>query len=160
MRKTFARVLADIADTDPRVFLLTADLGYHVLDEFWERHPTRWLNVGVAECAMIGAATGMAKEGLVPYCYSIGTFAAFRPFEFIRNGPVAHDLPVRIVGVGRRDEYGHAGQTHWPLNDTNALALIGLATYSPYDSAYLEDNLARWHAHPEPFYLSLSKDEV
>lgn len=158
MRKTFARVLADIADKDDRVFLLTADLGYHVLEEFIERHPDKYLNVGVAECAMVGMATGMAREGFVPYCYSIATFAVFRPFEFIRNGPVEHDLPVRIVGAGRLDEYGHAGQTHWPFGAVNALGAIGLKCYAPMDNSHLETSLEYWHSiNSEPFFLSLSK---
>ena len=39
--------------------------------------------------------------------YSIATFASLRPYEFIRNGPVLHQLPVRIVGVGGGFDYGH-----------------------------------------------------
>ncbi len=49
---------------------------------------------------MVGVATGLAEAGFVPFVYSIATFASMRPYEFIRNGPVLHGLPVRIVGVG------------------------------------------------------------
>jgi transketolase len=43
----------------------------------------------------------LAEAGFTPYVYSISTFASMRPYEFIRNGPVLHSLPVRIVGTGR-----------------------------------------------------------
>ena len=49
---------------------------------------------------MIGVATGLAEAGFIPFAYSIATFAALRPFEFVRNGPVLYRLPVRVVGMG------------------------------------------------------------
>ncbi len=66
---------------------------------------------------MVGIATGLAEAGFVPFVYSIATFATMRPYEFIRNGPVLHDLPVRIVGVGGGFDYGHNGITHFALED-------------------------------------------
>jgi transketolase len=106
---------------------------------------------------MIGAATGLAKEGFLPYCYSIGTFAAFRPYEFIRNGPVHHNVPVRIVGTGREREYGHAGFSHWPEGDTVALQQIGLAAWIPKDDTWLRRNFTFYHNLPFPLYISLSR---
>ena len=40
-----------------------------------------------------------------------------RPYEFIRNGPVLHHLPVRIVGIGGGLDYGTNGMTHYALED-------------------------------------------
>ena len=54
---------------------------------------------------------GLAEAGFVPFVYSIATFATLRPYEFIRNGPALHGLPVRIVGVGGGFDYGHNGIT-------------------------------------------------
>ena len=62
---------------------------------------------------MVGLATGLAEAGFVPFVYSIATFATMRPYEFIRNGPVLHELPVRIVGVGGGFDYG--AQRRHPL---------------------------------------------
>ena len=45
----------------------------------------------------------------MPFTYSIATFASLRPYEFIRNGPALHQLPVRLVGVGGGLDYGHNG---------------------------------------------------
>src|SRR5215207_10205432 len=106
MRPQFAQGILELADRDDRVVLLTGDLGYTVLEPFAERFPDRFYNVGVAEQNMVGLATGLAEAGFVPFCYSIATFGTLRPYEFIRNGPLAHDLPVRIVGVGGGFDYG------------------------------------------------------
>ena len=78
------------------------------VEPFREKFPNRFINVGVAEQNMIGMATGLAEAGFVPYAYSIATFAALRPFEFIRNGPVPHRRPVRVGGVGAGFAYGHS----------------------------------------------------
>src|SRR5258708_35488796 len=87
------------------------------LEPFIEAFPDRFFNVGVAEQNMVGLATGMAEAGLVPFVYSIAPFAAFRPYEFIRNGPLLHGLPVRVVGIGGGVEYGPNRISHYALED-------------------------------------------
>jgi transketolase len=68
MRATFVKTLAEIASKDERVILLTADLGYTVLEEFADRNPKQFFNVGVAEQNMLGVATGLAEAGFIPLC--------------------------------------------------------------------------------------------
>jgi transketolase len=110
---------------------------------------------------MIGMATGLAEAGFVPYAYSIATFAALRPFEFIRNGPVPHRLPVRVVGVGAGFAYGHSGPTHYALEDVAALrTLPDLAIVVPADSQQTETSMRRTWDRPGPIYYSLAKDDV
>src|SRR5690242_10172481 len=134
MRQAFTKALTHIAENDPRIVLLTADLGYTVLEPFAERFPDRFFNVGVAEQNMVGLATGLAESGFIPFVYSIATFACLRPYEFIRNGPVLQRLPVRIVGVGGGFEYGPAGPTHHAVEDVGVLRLQpGLAVVCPAD---------------------------
>ena len=49
--------------------------------------------------------------------YSIAPFATLRPYEFIRQGPLLHRLPVRVVGIGGGMEYGVNGMSHYALED-------------------------------------------
>lgn len=159
MRKAFIDSLCTLASKDDRICLLTADLGYMALEPFEKRFPNRFLNVGVAEQNMIGVATGMAEAGLLPFAYSISTFAALRPFEFIRNGPVLHRLPVRIVGMGMGFEYGHAGPTHYGIEDVGALRTMpGLQIIIPADGAQTATALHAT-AGSGPVYYSLGKDD-
>ena len=74
MRDEFISGLLEIARVDKRVLLLTADLGFGVLDEYQKELPGQFINVGIAEQNMIGLATGLALEGNIVYCYSIGNF--------------------------------------------------------------------------------------
>ncbi len=160
MRDAFVRTLSELAARDSRILLLTADLGYMFLERFSEKYPKRFFNAGVAEQNMVGMATGLAEAGFIPFVYSMATFASLRPFEFIRNGPVLHRLPVRIIGVGGGFEYGPAGITHFGLEDIGvlrtqpALTLIAPADHEQARNALL----ATWDL-PGPVYYRLGKDD-
>lgn len=161
MRRAFVQALCELAHNDDRIVLLTGDLGYMALEPFRERFPHRFINAGVAEQNMIGVATGLAEAGFRPYAYSIAPFASLRPFEFIRNGPVAHQLPVRIVGMGMGFEYGHSGFTHYALEDVGALrTLAGLTIVIPADSAQAATAIRETQGLNGPVYYSLGKDDA
>ena len=161
MRKTFVRTLADLAEKDERILLLTGDLGYTVIEPFAERFPRRFFNVGVAEQNLIGLATGLAESGFIPFVYSIATFVTMRAYEFIRNGPLAHGLPVRIIGVGGGFEYGHAGFTHFGVDDLGVLRVQpNLMVVAPADFEQAASALrATWH-DGGPIYYRLGRDDV
>jgi len=160
LRKAFVETLCRLAREDPRVLLMTGDLGYLALEPFRDSFPGRFINAGVAEQNMIGVATGLAEAGLRPYAYSIAPFAALRPFEFIRNGPVAHRLPVRVVGMGMGFEYGHSGPTHYALEDIAVLrTLPALSIVIPADSQQAATAVRTTASYPGPLYYSLGKDD-
>ena len=160
MRLAFVQTLAELAERDSRILLLTGDLGYLALESFSEKFPDRFFNVGVAEQNMVGLATGLAADGFLPFLYSIATFAALRPYEFIRNGPVHHRLPVRIIGVGGGFEYGHAGATHYGLEDVGVMrAQPGITVIAPADYEQARAALlATWDV-PGPIYYRIGKDD-
>lgn len=160
MRLEFVKTLIEMAEEDARILLLTGDLGYMVLEPFRERFPGRFFNVGVAEQNMMGLATGLAEDGFIPFVYSIATFATLRPFEFIRNGPVHHQLPVRIVGVGGGFDYGPAGPTHHALEDIGVLRTQpGLTIIAPADYQQTRTALLATKNLSGPVYYRLGKND-
>lgn len=159
MRHAFVQALLQVSERDDSTVLLTGDLGYTVLEPFAERFPERFFNVGVAEQNMMGLATGLALAGHKPYVYSIATFASMRPYEFLRNGPVLHELPVRLVGVGGGVDYGHNGPTHHALEDIGLMRLQpGLAVAAPADPAQARSAVLATAELPGPVYLRIGKD--
>lgn len=158
MRNAFVDTLADIAEGDPRIVFLTGDLGFMVLEPLAERMPGRFVNMGVAEQNMVGVATGLAETGYIPFVYSIATFACMRPYEFIRNGPLLHSLPVRIVGVGAGLDYGHNGVTHYALEDVAIMrAQPEMTVIAPADPAQAVTALRRSLELPGPIYFRIGK---
>jgi transketolase len=163
MRNAFVDELVALAAEDERVMLLTGDLGFMVLEEFEKRYPDRFINCGVAEQNMVGVATGLAEAGFLPFVYSIATFATLRPYEFIRNGPALHELPVRMVGVGGGFDYGHNGITHFALEDYAVMRVQPrITTVAPADDGHARAALRQTIGLPGPIYYRVGKrgDEV
>jgi transketolase len=158
LRNAFVEVLLELAAADDRIVLLTGDLGWNVLEPFTERFPRRFLNAGVAEANMAGLATGMALAGFVPFIYSIATFSSMRCYEQIRNGPVLHRLPVRVIGIGGGFAYGHAGPTHHALEDLAiARAQPGFTVIAPADPAQTRSVVRATPEVPGPIYIRVGK---
>ena len=161
MRAEFLEQLFKIAEIDDRLVFMTADLGFGVVEKFAERFPDRFINVGVAEQAMIASATGLAEAGMIPYCYSIATFTSLRALEFTRNGPIAHGLPVKVVGVGAGMDYGFDGLTHFAIDDVSALRPYpGFLIWAPADADEVIEDLEEIHNDPRPAYIRLLRRGV
>ena len=60
MRKVFSQLLHERMSVDPRIVVLTGDLGYGLWDKIRLDFPKRFYNVGSSEQLMLGAACGMA----------------------------------------------------------------------------------------------------
>jgi transketolase len=160
VRGAFAQTLTELAGRDPRILLLTGDLGYNALEPFAERFPERFFNVGVAEQNMVGLGTGLAEAGFLPFLYSIVTFATLRPYEFLRNGPILHRLPVHIAGVGAGFEYSHNGASHYGLEDVGVLRLQPeMTVIAPADHRQTRTALLATWDLPGPVYYRLGKDD-
>jgi transketolase len=161
MRKAVIETLSTLADRDDRIVLLTGDLGFMALEPFADRHAGRFFNVGVAEQNMIGVATGLAEAGFIPFVYSIATFATLRPYEFIRNGPILHRLPVRILGIGGGFEYGSAGPTHYGLEDIAVMRTQpGISVMAPVAYAQARSILSATWNMAGPIYYRLGKNDT
>jgi transketolase len=160
MRDNFIKKLIEIAKKDPRVVLLTADLGFSVLEEFANEFPSRFFNVGVSEQNMIGIATGLAESGFIPFTYSIAPFSLLRPYEFIKNGPILHNLPVRIIAIGPGFEYGNLGATHHLIEDIAVTRIFpNLSIYSPINSKNAESILDKSYLENNPIYYRIGKNK-
>ena len=158
MRDQFVKRLSQLAAHDPRIMLLTADLGFGVLTDFAAKFPRQFLNVGVAEQNMTGVATGMALEGLIVFTYSIGNFPTLRCLEQIRNDAAYHDANVKIVSVGSGFSYGSLGMSHHATEDISIVrAIPGITIFSPGDAWEAMEATEAAVKTPGTCYLRLDK---
>jgi transketolase len=158
VRTAFLKALLEVARADPRVWLLTGDLGFSVLEPFAKELPERYLNVGVAEQNMAGIAAGIAHSGNVVFVYSIANFPTFRCLEQIRNDICYPGLDVRIVSVGGGLGYGAAGYTHHGVEDVAIMrALPGMTVIAPGDPWEAELATHALVRERGPAYLRLGK---
>lgn len=158
MRTAFINRLMQLAETDRRIFLITGDLGFGVLDAFAAKFPDQFLNVGVAEQNMTAVATGLALEGHVAFTYSIGNFPTLRCLEQIRNDACYHNANVKVVSIGGGFSYGQLGMSHHATEDLSIMrAIPGMITCAPgstFETTRAVDALV---AHEGPAYLRLER---
>ena len=158
MRNTFITMLTNYAKINDKIFLIVADLGYSVVEEFAELFPKRFINAGVAEQNMIGLAAGIASEGYHVFCYSIANFPTFRCAEQIRNDVSYHNFPVTIVAVGGGVAYGNLGYSHHAVQDYALMRTMpNLTILAPGDPNEVSNCMDYIINNPGPSYLRLGK---
>lgn len=159
MRDAFAAEFYDIVASDPKVSILTGDIGFGVFDQLIADFPDRFLNMGVAEANMMGAAAGLALEGQRPFVYTIVPFLTMRTFEQIRNDVCIQNLPVKIIGVGGGLAYGPMGPTHHSIVDISILrSLPNMTVMSPCDPVESKKVTRAAYEHQGPVYVRLGRN--
>ncbi|MCH1624892.1 transketolase family protein [Ferdinandcohnia quinoae] len=158
MRDTFVRTLTDLAEKDKNVMLVTGDLGFGVLKNYWETYPEQFINAGIAEQNMTGLAAGMALEGKIVFTYSIGNFPTLRCLEQIRNDAAYHNANVKIVAVGGGFAYGALGMSHHATEDIAIMrALPDVIVLSPGDIIETEAAVKSLYEWEGTGYLRLGR---
>lgn len=158
MRDAFTRALMREAAKDPKLTLVTGDLGFGVLKPFWETYPDQFVNAGIAEQGMTGLAAGLAMTGRTVLTYSIGNFPTLRCIEQIRNDCAYHSANVKVVCVGGGFVYGSLGMSHHATEDMAILrALPGVTVFTPGDPHEVEAIVPVMLATPGTCYLRLGR---
>jgi len=159
MLKTFIDTLCALAKDDNRIFLLTADVGYSVLDEFRKEFPDRYFNIGVAEANTINVASGLALSDKIVYVYSMAHFITTRCYEQIRLNLCYQNTNVKIVGVGGGLTYGSAGATHHAIEDISIMrSLPNMCVLCPGDKSEIKHAIEASLRHMGPVYIRVSKE--
>jgi transketolase len=155
----FGEELADMAETDPRVVVMTADLARsNRTNDFASRHPERFFNFGIAEKNMITAAAGIAANGFVSYVATFAAFAALLGAEQIRTDCAYPGMPVRILGTNSGMSMGFYGTSHHSLEDIGMMRSIAdLTVVCASDANQLRAILRASADHPGAMYLRLGR---
>jgi len=132
------------------------DIGYRVFDEFREKHPERFINMGICEQSLIGVSAGMALEGLKPWVYTITPFLIERPFEQLKLDIDLQNLNVKLVGFA---DYQNLGPTHSELNGKKLMSLFhNITSYFPKDGVESESMILQAYQKQGPAFISLKND--
>ncbi|MFC1665003.1 hypothetical protein ACFL17_05155 [Pseudomonadota bacterium] len=156
MRRRFGKVLSELADKDEKIYLLVGDIGYRIFDEFLDKHPDRFINMGVCEQSMIGVSAGMALEGLKPWVYTITPFLIERPFEQVKLDIDQQNVNVKLVGFA---DYPTLGPTHSELNGKKLMQLFNnISSYFPENGEQTQQMTCRAYQSSGPAFISLKSD--
>jgi len=158
MRNAFADELTRLGNEDPRIVMLSGDIGNRLFDKFKDKHTQRFFNCGVAEANMMGVAAGMAMNGLRPVAYTITPFVTTRCLEQIRTDVCYHEAPVTIVAVGAGLAYSGLGPTHHACEDISFLRSIpNMVVICPGDAMEVRGALRATMQQDRPVYIRMGK---
>jgi transketolase len=151
--------LADLAETDPRIVVLTADLaGAGRTADFAARHPARFFNVGIAEQNMISIAAGMASTGLRPFVSTFAAYAGLLCCEQVRTDLAYPGMPVGILAHHSGMSLGYYGSSHHALEDLSVTrAIAGLTVVSAADANQLRAIIRATLSLPGPVYIRMGR---
>src|SRR3989338_3720747 len=157
MRNACMQALLEAAVKNEKIFFITGDLGYGVVESFREKNPDRFLNLGVQEQNIMGFAAGMALSGKIPVVYSIATFITLRCFEQIRNDICYQNLNVKIIGVGSGLTYSQYGATHHSTEDIGIMRILpNMSVVCPGDPIETKNAVFAMLDSYGPFYLRIA----
>lgn len=158
MRNAFADEITKLGVSDPRVVLLSGDIGNKLFDKFKASNGNRFINCGIAEANMMGVAGGMALSGLRPVIYTITPFTTTRCFEQIRVDACYHNVPVIIVGTGSGLSYAELGPTHHSCEDLAIMRVLPhMTVMAPADEVELRQCLRAALKQDGPVYIRIGK---
>lgn len=135
-RNYYGKALAKLAETNPDVVVLDADLaGSTKTSEFRKVAPERFVEVGIAEQDMIGVAAGLAASGKTVFASTFAVFASGRCWEQIRLAMAYPRLNVKVVSTHCGISVGPDGASHQALEDLAIMrAIPNMTVISPADA--------------------------
>jgi transketolase len=157
----FGKALVEYAANRLEVVGLTADLAkYTDLHLFAQAYPERFYQMGMAEQLLMGAAGGMAKEGLVPFATTYAAFGTRRAFDFIHQVIAEENLNVKICCALPGLTTGY-GPSHAAIEDIAMMRGVpGLVIVDPCDALDIEQAVPQIAEHQGPVYMRLLRGQV
>ena len=156
MAEPFGNALIELAKENDRIVGLSADLAkYTDIHIFRDAFPDRFYNVGMSEQLMMCAASGLAKEGFIPFATTYATFIARRCYDFISQAICEHNTNVKIIGglPGLQSGYG---PSHQATDDQAILgAMPNLTIIDPCDAVEMQQATKAAAEFNGPIYLRL-----
>jgi transketolase len=156
-RKAFGDAVAALGTDNPRVVVLDGDVKNSTYtEEFLKASPERFFQFFIGEQNMVGAASGLAAQGKIPFASTFGCFFT-RAYDFIRMAAIS-GANIKLAGTHVGVSIGEDGPSQMGLED------IAMTCAEPnFTVLYPSDATAVWRAtelamrHQGPVYLRLGR---
>ncbi|MEN8233471.1 MAG: transketolase C-terminal domain-containing protein [Actinomycetota bacterium] len=149
------------AKDKPEVVVLTADLtNSSEVGKWRDTYPDRFFGMSMAEQNVMGFASGLAREGYVPYIHTFAVFIYRRPYDQLAMSIAYPNLPVKFVaflpGITTP-----GGVTHQAIEDVAIMrATPNVTIVETGDATEVESVLDVAHAVDGPVYVRMLRGEV
>jgi len=161
-RSGFGASLAELADKNPNVMALCADLiGSLKMEKFIEKAPERFVQTGIAEANMMGIAAGLATAGKIPFAGTFANFATSRVLDQVRQSIAYSNKNVKIAASHAGLTLGEDGATHQVLEDIGQMKMLpGMVVINPCDYNQTKQATLAAAEYEGPVYLRFGRPVV
>ena len=161
-RSGFGVGLLKAGQANPNVVAMTADLkGSLKMDAFAAEFPERFIQCGIAEANMVGAAAGLAITGKIPFIGSFAEFVTGRVYDQIRQEVAYGNTNVKIASSHAGITLGEDGATHQTMEDLALMrALPGMVVLNPCDFNQTVQATIAAAKYNGPVYLRFGRPSV
>ena len=151
--KSYEETLREMALADERYVVMTAE-NRAAIRNLPPHLNGRFIDTGITEQAMIGAAAGLALRGRIPITHALACFITMRAFEFIRTDVGIGNLPVKMVGGVPGFLSDGNGPTHQAIEDVAIMRGIpNVQVFCPADEQDMLLGLEQVLSDSRPFYI-------
>ena len=155
----YEQTLLDLASRNQNVGVLTAE-NRAAIRNLPGTMPDRFIDFGICEQTMVGAAAGLALRGRIPVVHALSTFLTMRAFEFIRTDVGIGALPVKLIGAVPGFLSDGNGPTHQALEDIALMRGIpGMEVFCPSDEEELTRGMPAVISRPHPCYVRFNASQ-
>lgn len=161
LSRVHAKNLVAWAKDRPEVLVLSADLTSSTeIDLFRDAYPDRFLSMGIAEQNMLSWASGLAREGFLPFVHTFAVFIYRRAFDQIAMSVSYPNLPVRMIGF-LPGITTPGGATHQAIEDIALMrALPNMTVLECGDATDVESVLQVMENIKGPVYVRMLRGEI
>ena len=151
--KNYEQTLLEMMAADERIIVMTAE-NRAAIRNLPNLTPDRFIDTGITEQTMVGAAAGLALRGRVPVIHALATFLTLRAFEFVRTDVGIGNLPVKLVGGVPGFLSDGNGPTHQAIEDVALMRGIPhMHVFCPADEQDMLLGLPHIINSPNPTYI-------
>lgn len=153
---TYEELLTSEALADERFIVMTAE-NRALVRNIYAHLGNRFIDTGITEQTMIGAAAGLALRGRIPVVHALASFLTMRAFEFVRTDAGIPNLPIKLSSFIPGFLSDGNGPTHQAIEDIALMRGIpNMTVFSPADEDDLLKMLPEIWRYPAPSYVRIN----
>ncbi|MFY7888125.1 MAG: transketolase family protein [Spirosomataceae bacterium] len=152
----YEELLKNTALADERFVVMTAE-NRALVRNLPQVLGKRFVDTGITEQTMVGAAAGLALRGRIPVIHALASFLTMRAFEFVRTDVGIANLPVKLSSFIPGFLSDGNGPTHQAIEDVSIMRGIpNMQVFAPADEQELVAMLPLIWASPSPAYVRIN----
>jgi transketolase len=162
MRKSFVKSCEKMIRQGDNSVVILGDIGVYGFKKISSEFPSRVLNLGIMEQAMVGVGSGFASRGIIPTLHSIAPFLIERALEQIKIDFGYQNYPANFVSVGASFDYATLGCTHHcPADIPNLANIPGIDLFIPGHSEEFSKLFdSNWNSNSINYFRLTEKENL